>query len=74
MYFFLQNIFKLVNEIKLFKLGVELDDYCIVFIKEYQDYVIKVMSEFLISKNICSKCIKLLIKLQVYNEKNVIVL
>lgn len=46
----------------------------VLCLKEYQDYVIKVMSEFLISKNICSKCIKLLIKLQVYNEKNVIVL
>lgn len=63
MHFSLQNTLKLANEIKLFKLGAELDDYCIVFTKEYQNHVIKVMSELSISKNICSKCIKLLTKL-----------
>ena len=51
----LQEDLKLANEIKLFKLGAELDDYCVVFTKEYKDHVMKVMKEVNISKNICSK-------------------
>lgn len=56
------NTLKLANEIKLFKLGAELDDYCIVFTKEYQDHVIKVMSELSISNNICNKFVNTVIK------------
>jgi hypothetical protein len=53
----LQNDLKLANEIKMFKLGAELDDYCIVFTSDYKDHVVKVMAELSISKNVCSKSI-----------------
>lgn len=58
-YFSLQNDLKLANEIKMFKLGAELDDYCIVFTADYRDHVRRVMAELSISKNVCSKSIQL---------------
>ncbi|XP_062591297.1 inactive serine/threonine-protein kinase 19-like [Saccostrea cucullata] len=53
---------KQANEIKLFKLGAELDDYCIVFTEAYRDHVISVMKELSISKNICNKYVNTVIK------------
>ncbi|XP_048758277.1 serine/threonine-protein kinase 19-like [Ostrea edulis] len=56
------NDLKLANEIKMFKLGAELDDYCIVFTADYRDHVRRVMAELSISKNVCNKFVNTVIR------------